>query len=127
MAPNLRLLRGALADTARGANAMRLRELCDRDFEEAWNRLKAIAGYGDSENVRLQALELMLAYCVGRPTAKVEMQAIAPAPPAFDLGQLTGEELRAYRLLAQARDRMLNGGNSEVIEHSPLPPLPPLK
>ena|ERR1700752_5343086 len=100
----------------------KMREMAERDLEETWNRLKAIAGYGDCDTVRLRAIELMLAHMVGKPVAVTEIKS-APVQraPIMDLSRLTDEELRAYRTLTAARERLSDGADLE------LPVLPPIK
>lgn len=97
----------------------RMAELRERDFDDVWNKVKSIATAGGftlvggilipvDVDTQLRACELMLAYMVGRPTAKMDVNTNINDQrgrmPA-DLSRYTTEELEAIRTLQRGAQR----------------------
>jgi hypothetical protein len=83
---------------------LRLRMI--RDAGLAWKTLMALAQYGMSDEIKLDAAKVALAYSVGLPIQRVETKSTVSASgrtPA--LQELSDDELRALRTLRDAQKR----------------------
>jgi hypothetical protein len=84
----------------------KLRLTMIRDAGLAWRSLSALAQYGMSDEIKLEACKLMLAYTIGLPVQRVEDARERPQrPPLPSMTDLSDDELKALRTLRDAQKR----------------------
>ena len=95
----------ARAELVRGRKE-RIDQLCDRDLDDVWNSLKAIALCGFADKDKLAAIKLMLDYAIGPPTTTGIVQHEHTLRRGVDVRRLTPDEFAAAKVLHSAQERL---------------------
>lgn len=92
-----------LLDPDEEERKLRLRML--RDAGLAWKSLSGLAQYGMTDDIKLEACKVMLAYTIGLPTQRHEVNDQRAAPRAPKPAELNDKELQALKTLRDEQKR----------------------